>query len=76
MSKKSKASPERFENYLRFKWGKSEIEANGLGLIPAFLLVLLILIMIGLGGGALQKGGSILLEMIGPDQAAIEKPPP
>ncbi|WP_295217280.1 hypothetical protein [uncultured Brevundimonas sp.] len=76
MSKKSKAPSDRFENYLRFKWGKSEIEANGLGLIPAFLLVLLILVMIGLGGGALKRGGSILLDRFGSDQAAIEKPPP
>lgn len=64
-------------NYFRWKWGKGEIEANGLGLIPAVIVAVVLIVMLGLGGSAVGGFGSnLILGMVKSQPATIEKPPP
>ncbi|WP_312083874.1 hypothetical protein [Brevundimonas sp.] len=74
MPKKSKAAS---DNYFRWKFGKGEIEASGLGLIVAAIVCVLVVLVFGLGGVAVGGYGSNLLKgMVQAQPATIEKPPP
>jgi hypothetical protein len=76
MSKKIKAAPEPVPHSFKLKWGKSEIEANGLGLIPAvFAIVLIVLIMV-FGGAAVKDVAGFVAKLTNADPAQIERPPP
>lgn len=76
MSKKIKAASEPIPHSFRFKWGKSEIEANGLGLIPAVFAIVLFVMILGVGGVTAQSGCAAISKWKNADPAQIERPPP
>ncbi len=76
MSKKIKAAPEPVPHSFKMKWGKSEIEANGLGLIPAVFAIVLIVLIVGFGGAAVQNVVEFVAKLTNADPAQIERPPP
>ena len=76
MSKKTKAASEAVPPSFRWKWGKSEIEANGLGLIPAVIAIVMVILVLGLGGVTVHSGFEAFSKWKNADLAQIERPPP
>lgn len=76
MPKKLRIAPDAPAHFFRWKWGKSEIEANGLGLIPAVIALFLFVALLGFGGSAFRKAFDLVIEWKQAQPSVIEKPPP
>lgn len=75
MPKKSNTTAPLPQHSFRWRWGKSEIEASGLGLIPALAVVLLLIVLIVFCGATVKFGSGAFRYVVQADPIVLERPP-